>query len=53
MFGGVEVLDFPTVMAEHDEYIEHAKPGSGDGEEVHRRQAISVVVEIAMRKENM
>jgi hypothetical protein len=34
------VHDFPAIMAKYDEYIEHSKSSSGDGEEVHRRQTV-------------
>ena len=36
---------FPAIMAEHDEYIEHSKSGSGDGEKVYRRRAVCMIVE--------
>jgi hypothetical protein len=49
MSGGVlrdiEVHNLPAIMAEHDKYLEHSKSGSGDSEEVHRRQTICMVFE--------
>jgi hypothetical protein len=38
----VEVYDLPTVMAEHDEYIENSEPGGGYSKEIHRCQPDSL-----------
>lgn len=41
----VEVHNPATVMAKHDEYIEHSKSGGGHCKEIHRCQTLCMITE--------
>mgnify|MGYP001820768236 CR=1 FL=1 len=45
VFGDVEVHDLPPPMSEHQEHIQYAKGGCGDGEEVDGHELFDMIVE--------
>jgi hypothetical protein len=45
MCSDIEVQDFPTAVADHEEAVEHAEGHRRHGKEIHRGDRLTMVVE--------